>query len=60
MRQLKHDIQAREQLNSVNTGDDANELAYVRVDIDGRIIAIFNDDTEIDVSELFGTTIANS
>ncbi|MDH5184528.1 MAG: hypothetical protein OEX12_11630 [Gammaproteobacteria bacterium] len=34
-------------------------LAYVRVDQEGRIIAVFSDNSEMDVSEIFTLSITD-
>jgi len=34
-------------------------LSYVQVDDNGRIIAVFNDNTTMDVSELFSSSMIN-
>ncbi|MBD3671674.1 MAG: hypothetical protein HUJ29_12965 [Gammaproteobacteria bacterium] len=44
------------QLVSPST-EDINTLSHVRIDDNGNIIAVFNDDSELDVTSLFSESM---
>lgn len=46
-------------IHATDKVSDLDTLAYVQVDDNGSIIAVFNDNTEMDVSELFSNSMIN-
>jgi len=43
--------------NTQQTKPDSDGLAYVRINQNGKVIAVFSDDSEMDVNELFTISI---
>ena len=57
MEQLKTDQQTSPQATRPRAAKDTTGLSYVRVDEEGRIIAVFSDETEMNVSDLFANSM---
>ncbi|MDH5359858.1 MAG: hypothetical protein OEX03_04795 [Gammaproteobacteria bacterium] len=43
--------------NTQHTKPDSDGLAYVRINQNGKVIAVFSDNSEMDVNELFTLSI---
>ena len=48
---------ANKQLQFASLQMDSQGFSYVRIDSEGKIIAVFDDDSELDVNELFSVSI---
>jgi len=53
MEQIKPHRMIPKEINRQQTKPDADGLAYVRINQNGKVIAVFSDDSEMDVDELF-------
>jgi len=58
MQQMKSDILTTN-LRPRDNKQEPEEIAYVRVDKDGKVIAIYSDDSEMDISELLTLSISD-
>jgi len=57
MEQIKPYRKISNVTNTQHTKPDSDGLAYVRINQNGKVIAVFSDNSEMDVNELFTLSI---
>jgi len=57
MKRLRLSGNSNNMFGSLNSNSDNGHLDYLRIEDNGTITAVFTDDSEIDISELFPVTV---
>lgn len=59
MEQIKPDMNTTKHSSQRFSKSDPEDIAYVRIDQQGKVTAVFGDDSEMDVSELLTLSISD-